>query len=47
MALETTGYFETENNLINDIFNIPEDKRSSLLKGGGRKGKEWSGLEQG
>lgn len=38
MALETTGYFDVENNLINDIFNIPEEKRSNLLKGGGMVG---------
>jgi len=38
MALETTGFFATENALINDIFNIPEEDRSNLLKAGGMNG---------
>ena len=38
MALETTKYFKAENNAINDIFNVPEDDRSDLLKGGGMAG---------
>lgn len=38
MALETTSFFEIENGEINNIFNIPEEKRSNLLKGGGMVG---------
>lgn len=38
MMTETTDFFEAENNAINDLFNIPVDDRSSLLKGGGMAG---------
>jgi NhaC family Na+:H+ antiporter len=38
MSVETTGYFEAENNIINEIFDVPVENRSSLLKAGGMVG---------
>lgn len=38
MALPTTDFFAAENTMINDIFMIPEENRSSLLKASGMEG---------
>ncbi|MEM7160952.1 MAG: Na+/H+ antiporter NhaC [Bacteroidota bacterium] len=38
MALNTTDYFQSENDRINEIFNIPIEDRSNLLKAGGMEG---------
>lgn len=38
MMTESTDFFEKENTAINDLFNIPEEDRSSLLKASGMEG---------
>lgn len=38
MALETTTAFEEENTRINNLFDVEEENRSSLLKAGGMEG---------
>ncbi len=38
MALDSTDFFAAENDKINDLFEVPDEKRSSLLKAGGMEG---------
>ena len=38
MMTSTTDFFAEQNDAINDLFNIPEEDRSSLLKGSGMEG---------